>query len=83
MVWIKFSDKKPLEDVRLITRCVPWDKKGDAFEDWRVWKNDYLRTIPSITHWWNDIFDLDLAVRKWKENHGTSSTGWTTESRTA
>lgn len=67
MTWVKFSDRKPENKKPLITRCTPWDKKGDAFEDWREWNNDYIRTIKAITHWWDGEYDFDEAVEEWKK----------------
>ena len=65
MPWIKFSERKPENCCELITRCIPWDKKGDAFENWRIWTNDLTRIMPNMTHWWDGEFNFDNAVKEW------------------
>lgn len=92
-MWVKFTERKPKDGIRIITRCRPWDKIGSAFEDWRSWKNGYLTIIPSITHWWDGVFDFNLAVDAWPHknrkritrlidyNNGTSTTSSPTQSR--
>jgi hypothetical protein len=67
MSWIKFSDRKPDEGGELITRSTGWDKKGDAFENWRIWSNKFLTVKPPITHWWDGEFDIDLAAKEWED----------------
>ncbi len=66
-MWVKFSERKPKEGI-LITRFTPWSKQGHAFETWRLWENDYLRTMTGFTHWWDGEYNFDLALENWEKN---------------
>jgi len=70
MMWRKFSDTKPEEGIKLITRHPGREIASEAFETWHNWKKDDLKTTFSegrgnITHWWDGEPDFDLAVNMW------------------
>lgn len=67
MTWIKFKDRKPKENIPLITRSPGYEKRGDCFEDWRKWKIDILCFNPPPTHWWDGEFDFELAIKAWSK----------------
>lgn len=73
MVWIPFSERKPIEMKFVITRSPSWNGKGDAIESWRLWDNLYYYACkPAPSHWWDGEPDFDLAVKEWSKERSLS-----------
>lgn len=87
MPWVSFKDRKPVEkeyeeDKYLITRAPGYRKKGECFENWYIWTNDYLNIgyedgTGYISHWWDGPSDMALAIREWKAKQDSSEASLT------
>ncbi len=70
MVWVRFSERKPIENNKLITRFPGYRRIGSGFETHDNWDNKQLDICYSdgsghISHWWQGEYDLDLAIKGW------------------
>lgn len=78
-MWISFKDRSPTEreyseGEYLITRMPGFQREGDSFENWRIWKKQNLEICypdgtGHISHWWDGLSDMDLASKTWFENY--------------
>ena len=64
-MWISFKNRKPKQGIPLITRSPGYERKGNCFEDWRIWKTDIISYNPPPTHWWDGVNDFDRAIDCW------------------
>lgn len=64
---MKFSDRKPEIGQAVITRSPGYEARSDCFEDWRQWKIDILSYNPPPSHWWDGVFNFDLAIKTWHD----------------
>lgn len=79
-MWVSFKDRKPQENISLITRSPGYYPKSDCFEDWRKWKIDIFSYNPPPSHWWDGDFDFDLSVKEWKESKQHCGVAFSTSS---